>query len=72
MWYGGVCRPQTSGYNWAMGATRPKRIATPKEASPPSKRPDLARGLPGSDRDRAEQRREFAKKHRETLRRLGK
>jgi death on curing protein len=53
-----------------MGATRPKRIATPKEASPPSKRP--ARGLPGSDRERAEQRREFAKKHRETLRRLGK
>jgi hypothetical protein len=63
---------QTSGYNWAMSATRPKKAVTPKKASPPSKRPDLARGLPGSDRERAEQRRRFAEEHRETLRRLGK
>jgi integrase len=32
----------------------------------------LARGLPGTDRERAEQRRRFAEEHRETLRRLGK
>jgi hypothetical protein len=55
-----------------MSATRPKKAAAPKEASPPSKRPDLARGLPGTDRERAEQRRRFAEEHRETLRRLGK
>jgi len=41
-------------------------------APSPSKRPDLARGLPGLDRERAEQRRRFAEEHRETLRRLGK
>jgi hypothetical protein len=55
-----------------MSAARPKKIATPKVAPPPSKRPDLARGLPGTDRERAEQRRRFAEEHRETLRRLGK
>jgi hypothetical protein len=55
-----------------MGATRPKKVAAPKEAPPPSKRPDLARGLPGTDRERAKQRRRFAEEHRETLRRLGK
>jgi hypothetical protein len=41
-------------------------------APPSSKRPDLARGLPDTDRERAEERRRFAEKHRETLRRLGK
>jgi hypothetical protein len=55
-----------------MSATRPKKTTTPKVAPPPSKRPDLARGLPGTDRERAEQRRRFAEEHRETLRRLGK
>jgi hypothetical protein len=55
-----------------MSATRPKKIATPKEAPAPPKRPDLARGLPGTDREHAEQRRRFAEEHRETLRRLGK
>jgi hypothetical protein len=55
-----------------MSATSPKKVAAPKKASPPSERPDLARGLPGSDRERAEQRRRFAEEHRETLRRLGK
>jgi hypothetical protein len=54
-----------------MSATRPKKEATPK-AAPPPKRPDLARGLPGTDSERAEQRRRFAEEHRETLRRLGK
>jgi hypothetical protein len=55
-----------------MGVARPKKITAPKVASPPSKRSDLARGLPGSDRERAERRRRFAEEHRETLRRLGK
>jgi hypothetical protein len=55
-----------------MSATKPKKIATPKVAPPASKRPDLARGFPGTDRERAEQRRRFAEEHRETLRRLGK
>jgi hypothetical protein len=41
-------------------------------ASPPSKRPGLARGLSGTDRERAEQRRRFAEEDREMLRRLGK
>jgi hypothetical protein len=55
-----------------MSTTKPKKSAKPKVAPPPSKRPDLARGLPGTDRERAEQRRRFAEEHRETLRRLGK
>lgn len=55
-----------------MRATKPKSATTPKVAPPPSKRRDLARGLPGTDRERAEQRRQFAEEHRETLRRLGK
>jgi hypothetical protein len=55
-----------------MSATRPKRTAPPKVAPPSAKRSDLARGLPGTDRERAEQRRRFVKEHRETLRRLGK
>jgi hypothetical protein len=55
-----------------MSATKPKKAATPKVAPAPSKRSDLARGFPGTDRERAEQRRRFAEEHRETLRRLGK
>jgi hypothetical protein len=55
-----------------MSVTRPKRTTAPKASPPPAKHKDLARGLPGTDRDRAEQRRRFAKEHRETLRRLGK
>jgi hypothetical protein len=61
-----------SDYNQTMSATRPKKTTTPKVAPPPPKHPDLARGLPGTDRERAEQRRRFAEEHRETLRRLGK
>lgn len=71
----GPMLPRSSGYRDTIGrmsAARPKKIATPKVAPPPSKRPDLARGLPGTDRERAEQRRRFAEEHRETLRRLGK
>jgi hypothetical protein len=55
-----------------MSVARSKKNATPKVVPLPSKRPDLARGLPGTDRERAEQRRRFAEEHRETLRRLGK
>jgi hypothetical protein len=55
-----------------MGATRPKSTTAPKVAPPPPKRQDLARGLPGTERERAVQRRRFAEEHRETLRRLGK
>jgi hypothetical protein len=67
----GVLR-YSPGYNRIMSATRPKRTTTPKVAPPPSKHPDLARGLPGTDRERAEKRRRFAEEHRETLCRLGK
>ncbi len=55
-----------------MSVTRPKSTSTPKASAPPAKRQDLARGLPGTDRERAEQRRQFTEEHRETLRRLGK
>jgi len=67
----GVLR-YSPGYNRIMSATRPKRTTTPKVAPPPSKRLDLARGLPGTERERVEKRRRFAEEHRETLRRLGK
>jgi hypothetical protein len=63
---------RASDYNPSMSATKPKSAAAPKVASPPSKRQDLSRSLPGTDRERAEQRRRFAEEHRETLRRLGK
>jgi hypothetical protein len=56
-------------YNTAMSAARPKPAAPRKT---PPKPPILARGLPGSESDRAEQRRRFVEEHRETLRRLGK
>jgi hypothetical protein len=58
-------------YDPGMSATKPKSATTPKVATPPKRR-DLSRGLPGTDRERAEQRRGFAEEHRETLRRLGK
>ena len=69
---GGGRQSPTSDYNLSMGATRPKSTNAPKVAPPPPKRRDLARGLPGTERERAEQRRRFAEEHRETLRRLGK
>ena len=62
----------SQGYNASMSATRPKITSTPKTNPSPAKRQDLARGLPDTDRERAEQRRRFAEEHRETLRRLGK
>jgi hypothetical protein len=55
-----------------MSAARPKTPTVPKTSPSPAKRQDLARGLPGTDRERAKQRRRFAEEHRETLRRLGK
>jgi hypothetical protein len=55
-----------------MSAARPKSVGTPKTGSAPVKRRDLLRGLPGNDRQRAQQRQRFAEEHRETLRRLGK
>ena len=55
-----------------MSVVRPKRASMPKTNPPPAKRQEVSRGLPGTDRERAEQRRRFAEEHRETLRRLGK
>jgi hypothetical protein len=49
-----------------------KTKTSSKTASPRAKSPKLARGFPGTDEERAAQRRRFAEKHRETLRRLGK
>jgi hypothetical protein len=59
-------------YNAHMSAARPNAPIVPKVGPSAAKRPDLVRGLPGTDRERAEQRRRFAEEHRETLRRLGK
>jgi len=55
----------------AMSTAKPKVEASPKVAPPQEQRPDLVRGLRGTAQERAEKRKEFAKKHRETLRRLG-
>lgn len=55
-----------------MSAARPKIPETPKASTSPAKPKDLVRGLPGTESERAEQRRRFAQEHRETLRRLGK
>jgi len=55
-----------------MSAARPKITETPKTKLSTAKAKDLVRGLPGTESERAEQRRRFAQEHRETLRRLGK
>jgi hypothetical protein len=60
----------TSDYDLSVGAMRPKST-TAQNVAPYPERRDLARGLPGTERERAEQRRQFAEEHRETLRRLG-
>jgi hypothetical protein len=60
------------GFDANMSTARPKRVTTPKASPLPVKREDLARGLQGTDRERAEQRRRFTEEHRETLHRLGK
>jgi hypothetical protein len=64
-------QPPAYDYNPGMSTTKPKSATAPKVTPPPAKRRDLSRGLPGTDRERAEQRRRFAEEHRETLRRLG-
>jgi hypothetical protein len=55
-----------------MSAAQPKGDSAPKVATPQEKSPKVIRGFPGTDEERAAQRRRFAEKHRETLRRLGK
>jgi hypothetical protein len=69
-----IMQPAVSlpGYNESMSAARSEAPTVSKTNSSSQKREDLARGLPGTDRERAEQRRKFAEEHRETLRRLGK
>jgi hypothetical protein len=54
-----------------MSAAKPRVPAKPERASRPTDK-SPKRGLPGTERERIEQRRRFAKEHRETLRRLGK
>ena len=55
-----------------MSAAKPKTDVSPKAAPSQPKRPELSRGFPGPDHERAEAIRRVAKEHRETLRRLGK
>jgi hypothetical protein len=55
-----------------MSAARPKIPETSKASIAPARSKDLVRGLPGTESERAEQRRRFAQEHRETLRPLGK
>jgi hypothetical protein len=55
-----------------MSPTKSKTKTSPKAASSQARTPKLIRGFPGTDEERAAQRRRFAEKHRETLRRLGK
>jgi hypothetical protein len=55
-----------------MSAAKPNTPTAPKASPLLAKRQNLAPGLPGTDHERAEQRRRFAEEHRETLRRLGK
>jgi hypothetical protein len=59
-------------YNAGMSAAKPKASPASPKTAPPAPKQNLARGLPGTSQERAEQRRRFAREHRETLRRLGK
>lgn len=54
-----------------MSAAKPEAKASHQVAPSQPKRPELARGFPGTDEERAEAIRRFAEEHRETLRRLG-
>jgi len=56
----------------AMSAAKPKTNVSPKVAPSLPKGPELARGFPGTEKERAEAIRRLAEEHRETLRRLGK
>jgi hypothetical protein len=55
-----------------MSAAKPKTNASPNAAPSQPKRPELSRGFPGTDQERAAAIRRLAEEHRETLRRLGK
>jgi hypothetical protein len=55
-----------------MSTAKPKVEADPKAAPSQEQRPDLVRGFPGTDEERAERIRRVAEEHKETLRRLSK
>jgi hypothetical protein len=55
-----------------MSSARSKTDTSTKTTASEPKKPELKYGFPGTDEERAAQRRRFAEKHRETLRRLGK
>lgn len=55
-----------------MSAAKPKTNVSPKGAPSQPKSPELSRGFPGTDEERADAIRRLAEEHRETLRRLGK
>ena len=70
------CRPKKPA-GWlatmmVMSAAKPNVQARPKAAPSQEKRPDLPRGFPGTDDERAERISRVAEEHKETLRRLGK
>jgi hypothetical protein len=69
-------------YSAGMSAARPKsssvpaapaKVSTvaPKAPAAPAKQSKLVSGFPGTDEERAAQRRRLAEEHKETLRRLG-
>jgi hypothetical protein len=55
-----------------MSAAKSKTSVSPKATPSSPKRPDLVRGFPGTEKERAAAIRRLAEEHRETLRRLGK
>jgi hypothetical protein len=71
---GDVAAPHPGGvYNPSMSTARSKpSSAPPKTLATHAKTSKLVSGFPGTNEERAAQRRRFAEKHRETLRRLGK
>ena len=55
-----------------MSTARSNANPAPKATPSKEQRPDLPRGFPGTDEERAERIRRVAEEHKETLRRLGK
>jgi hypothetical protein len=55
-----------------VATTKSKAKSGSKTVSPRVKSPELIRGFPGTDEERAKAIRRLADEHRETLRRLGK